>query len=579
MRRSLAVVVAAVPVIAVLVGVSGLAQAPKAGSKAAPEQQVAAAGVAVLGGRDHGQRHAGPERHGQRRTSLDGLPDEDGDGWAALRQPDDRAEAWQHAGSHGGARSLPHLPGRCAGQQADLPADPGTRPARRTHDGHVQDAQGPDHLLLGLRRKGRSGQPVILTFDKLMRGENDPELQTLQGAVGARSVRTPTPGNSKTYGDWPHEDRKKRNKDLEATFPIGSTLAGQHLIEGTYTPKIDFTLPEGQTFMEPVRYASTEVQASGAIALNWNAPARATGYSLGVMAPEKVDDETANIIMWSSAERPATFVMMEHLTPAEVKRLVALKAVLPPSTTNCTVPAEVIKATKNGSMLMFTAFGDEATFIEPARPADPKVTWDQEWFARVSFKAVRMDMISPEGVMDLGAMSGGTASGPRPTPSCRTRSTARSWPSSRPTSRRWPTPSRAADCSGASAARSRNPRPIRAARTSRRSSSGRGICADQRRPRHHRPRLAAHLAHDNRYSTPIPTAPTPSIPSTNKRPPRSSSSRARVTSWGRPGCSRTWMMSPTAYRSTRRCAAAWTSLARDFHPVTIRPSASRHRAR
>ena len=90
-------------------------------------------------------------------------------------------------------------------------------------------------------------------------------------------MRTPTAGNSKTYGDWPNDDQKKRNRDLEATFPLGSTLAGQHLIEGTYTPKIDFTLPDDKTFMEPVRYSSTAVQASGAIALSWNAPARATG--------------------------------------------------------------------------------------------------------------------------------------------------------------------------------------------------------------------------------------------------------------------------------------------------------------
>jgi hypothetical protein len=262
----------------------------------------------------------------------------------------------------------------------------------------------------GCGEKAGPGQPVVLTFDKLMRGENDPELEALQGSVDARAVRTPTPGNSKTYGDWPHEDRKKRNRDLEANFPIGSTLAGPHHIEGTYTSKIDFTLPDDRTFLEPVRYTATSVQASGAVALSWNAQARATGYSLGVMAPEKVDDETANIVMWSSARRPATFVMMEYLTPAEVKRLIDLDAVLPPSTTSCTVPAEVIKATKNGSMLMFTAFGDEATFIHPPRPADPKVTWDQEWFSRVSFKAARMDMISPEGVMDLGAMTGGTPS-------------------------------------------------------------------------------------------------------------------------------------------------------------------------
>ncbi len=63
-------------------------------------------------------------------------------------------------------------------------------------------------------------------------------------------------------------------------------------------------------------------------------------------------------------------------------------------------------------MLMFTAFGDEATFIHPARPADPAVTWDQEWFTRVSFKSTRMDMVSQQGLMDLGMMSRG--GGPAP---------------------------------------------------------------------------------------------------------------------------------------------------------------------
>ena len=222
---------------------------------------------------------------------------------------------------------------------------------------------------------------MVLTFDKLMRGENNPALEALEGSVSARGVRKPEPGNSKTYGDWPHGDRKKKNRGLEATFPTGSTLAGQHVIEGTYSPKIDFTLPADKSFMEAVRYTSTGVLPSGAIGLSWTAPARATGYSLGVMAPERVGDDTANIIMWSSADRPATFIQMEDLTPAEVNRLIGLKAVLPASTTNCAVPAEVVKATKDGSMLMFTAFGDEATFIHPARPADPKVPWDQEWFS------------------------------------------------------------------------------------------------------------------------------------------------------------------------------------------------------
>jgi hypothetical protein len=282
-----------------------------------------------------------------------------------------------------------------------------------------QQPKGQISFYWGCGEKAGPGQPVVLTFDKLLRADNDPELdklteaaEALQASVSARGVRKPSPSNSKTYGDWPHGDRKNRNRDLEATFPSGSTLAGPHGIEGTYTPKIQFTLPAEKTFMEAVRYASTSVLPSGAIAVNWNAVPRATGYSLGVMAPERLNDESANFVMWSSAGRPATYILMEYLTPAEVNRLIGLKAVLPPSTTACTVPAEVVKATKDGSMLMFTAFGDEATFIHPQRPADPKVTWDQEWFTRVGFNSVRMDMISPQGVMDpFAAMSGGAAAG------------------------------------------------------------------------------------------------------------------------------------------------------------------------
>lgn len=408
MRTSLALIAAAVPAIAVSVGMSGLAQAPKAGAKAANEQQVTppesrywvgattGSGMLAMSGMAGGGR---PSIGSMMKMATSGFPTASQTLQLKLGtslSPTGEPEAFHTfpAGSQVNKPIFLHTP---------EPGKPGT-----DAPGAYKTPKGQISFYWGCGEKAGPGQPVILTFDKLMRGENDPEVQALQGAVGARGVRTPSVANSKTYGDWPHGDPRKRNKDLEATFPMGSTLAGQHVIEGTYTTKIDFTLPDDKTFMEPVRYASTAVQPSGAIALTWNGQARATGYSIGVMAPEKVDDESANIVMWSSAERPATFIQMEHLTPAEVKRLVELKAVLPPATTNCAVPAEVVKATKNGSMLMFTAYGDEATFIYPARPADPKVTWDQEWFARVSFKASRMDMISPEGVMDMTAMSGGT---------------------------------------------------------------------------------------------------------------------------------------------------------------------------
>jgi hypothetical protein len=266
----------------------------------------------------------------------------------------------------------------------------------------------------GCGEKAGPGQPVVLTFDKLIRGETDPELKALQGAVAARGVSKPSPGTSKTYGSWPHGDRAGKNRDLQASFAVPSSLAGPHAVDSNYAPtKIEFTLPADKTFMEAVRYTATGVQPSGSIGLGWSAVPRATGYTIGVMAPEKMGDDSANLVMWTSADRPATFVMMEDLAPAEVDRLIGLKAVLPPTTTTCAIPAEVVKATKDGSMLMFSAFGDETTFIYPQRPADVATTWDQDWFARVSFKSTRMDMITAKGVQDMAAMMGGRG-GPGP---------------------------------------------------------------------------------------------------------------------------------------------------------------------
>ena len=412
MRKSLASALAVAT--ALLAGASGMAQVPSAGSKP-QEQQVTppearywmgattGSGMLAMAGMAGGGK---PSMGSMMTMATCGMPTE---GHSILLKLGSTLAA------KGEPEAFHTMPPSAQVNKPIFLQTPEPGVAGTGTPGTYSQPKGQISFYWGCGEKAGPGQPVVLTFDKLVRGENDPALEALEGSVSARGVRKPEPGNSKTYGDWPHGDRKNKNRGLEATFPSGSTLAGQHVIEGTYSPKIDFTLPADKSFMEAVRYTSTGVQPSGAITLSWTAPPRATGYSIGVMAPERMGDDTANIVMWSSAERPATFIVMEDLTPAEVNRLIGLKAVLPAATTNCAVPAEVVKATKDGSMLMFTAFGDEATFIHPARPADPKVPWDQEWFARVSFKSVRMDMISPQGVMDLGAMSGGgTTSGTAP---------------------------------------------------------------------------------------------------------------------------------------------------------------------
>jgi hypothetical protein len=408
MRKALVAAVATAT--ASFAGVSGSAQAAQAGAAAAqqpPQQEITppearywvgattGGGMLAMSGMAGGGK---PSMSSMMRMASGGMPTESrtlelkiGSTLAAAGEP----EVF-HVMPPGAQVNKPIF------LQTPVPGRSGTAP------GSYQQPKGQISFYWGCGEKAGAGQPVVLTFDKLLRGENDPELEALQGSVSARGVRKPTPGNSKTYADWPNEDRKNRNQGLEATFPVGSTLAGPHVIEGNFSPKIEFTLPADKSFMEAVRYTSTGVLPSGAITVSWAATARATGYSLGVMVPERVSDDSASFVMWSSADRPATFIQMEYLTPAEVNRLVGLKAVLPATTTSCTVPAEVVKATREGSMLMFTAYGDEATFIHPTRPPDPKVTWDQEWFTRVGYKSVRMDMISPKGVTDpMAAMAGG----------------------------------------------------------------------------------------------------------------------------------------------------------------------------
>jgi hypothetical protein len=252
------------------------------------------------------------------------------------------------------------------------------------------------------------GQPIVLDFEKLANGQMpDAEL----GGVDANEVRKPTAANSRTYGDWPNS--AKQNQRLEARFPIGASLAGAHTVRGSYTPEINFNV--ARSFMAPVRYTSTAKAASGAIPLAWNAVPRATGYALGIIGGRDGGNQTAEMVLWSSAEQSGTFIMWEDLAPAEVARLIRAKAVLPPTTTSCTVPAEVVaemSKAQSGGMLAFSAFGDQETFIHPPRPADPKVTWDQEWFARVSYKSTRMDMIGADGVTDMAAMMGGRGAAP-----------------------------------------------------------------------------------------------------------------------------------------------------------------------
>ncbi len=241
------------------------------------------------------------------------------------------------------------------------------------------------------------GQPVVIDFAKVAQGQFPPGLF-------ASSASFPpdwriTPGNSKTYGDWPN------GKDIKQVKGDASLL-GEHRVAGNYGPEIKFTLT--QDFMPAITGQSSALP-TGATQLNWNAVNGATGYYAWVFGTTPgPNGQMGDMVWWaSSATQQFGGPLWDWISPSAVQKLIAQKVVMPPSQTSCTVPAEVKKSAGEFMMGSLYAYGPEANFAFPPRPADPKVMWKPDWTARVRYRANTMWML---GGPAMGAgMSGANA--------------------------------------------------------------------------------------------------------------------------------------------------------------------------
>ena len=99
------------------------------------------------------------------------------------------------------------------------------------------------------------------------------------------------------------------------------------------------------------------------------------------------------MVTWSSSEvQEMGQVLMDYIPPAEVERLIREKVVMPPQTTDCTVPAGIFKG--ESSMFNFIAYGNELNLVHPPRPRDIKQVWEQEWAVKLRLKSTAMTMLS-----------------------------------------------------------------------------------------------------------------------------------------------------------------------------------------
>lgn len=237
-----------------------------------------------------------------------------------------------------------------------------------------QKPKGRMLVFWGCGEHAPKGQPVVIDFSKLSKGQVPPGLWT---AAVARDWG-PTSANSRTFARWPSEDRKYVKPD--------SSLAGAHRIASNYAPEIAFTLTKD--FMPPIRL-TTRNGASGSSTLNWTSVPGATGYLAFLFGGKQGSDgEMSDMVMWtSSASRQFGGGLSDWLSPSQVASLVRDRVVLAPTVTSCVVPAEVKKAGPDFRAGTLTAFGPQEDFSRPPRPAEAGKPWNLEWTARIRHRS------------------------------------------------------------------------------------------------------------------------------------------------------------------------------------------------
>jgi hypothetical protein len=262
-----------------------------------------------------------------------------------------------------------------------------TGPAERPQQGQLPS--GKLYLFWGCGEHAPAGQPVVVDFAKMARGQVPPNL--LASGVNLPEDWRITPRNSKTFGEWPNPKSPKQ-------VPSSASLRGGHRIAGNYSPEIAFTLDHD--FM-PALQPKSSAMASGAYGLNWNGLPEATGYYAWAMGAKDMGRGQANEMVWWTSASTQQFggSLWDWLSPGAVAKLVAAKTVMPPSQTSCTVPAEVTKLGGQNMMLNMYAYGPQSEFAYPPRPANSKAVWKPQWIARVRFRANSMIML---GMPDMG---------------------------------------------------------------------------------------------------------------------------------------------------------------------------------
>ena len=293
------------------------------------------------------------------------------------------------------------LPAAKMGKSVPLLGDAPGKPAKPDRDYDPRAMEKPKGRLLmfwGCYTKAPKGQPFIIDFAKMptaqMPANMPAQMRGYQAAAAARDANAAW---------WPNGQNGKQPKS-------GSSLRGEHRIASMFTPEIKFSVMND--YMASLKVNTSE--QLGAIFLKWNNVPTATGYVAWAMGGMERAGQGGDVVMWTSANTRDGNVGMDWLAPAEVQPQVAARNILPPTQTNCSIPAEA-KAAAGGMMFgSMNAFGPEENFAFPPKPADPKAVWNIDWTAKVRFRAFSSFMTGMGAMGGAGGAQGEPARKPKP---------------------------------------------------------------------------------------------------------------------------------------------------------------------
>lgn len=287
-----------------------------------------------------------------------------------------------------GAPKADHFMPAGARLGASVPLETPTRSTGEALPANFQQPKGRLLLYWGCGAKAGPGQPVVIDFARIAKGQTPPGLFSAKVPADLG----PMLSNSRSFGQWPNGLKSK-------SISAQSSLIGQHRIAGTYSPEIAFGLD--QDFMDGLRVRSN-ANPDGSTNLSWQGLGNATGYHAWVMGGKDMGKDGGDMVWWSSsASQEFGGGLWSWLSPSTVSRLIGQKIVMPTTQTSCTVPAEVKKAAGDMMMGFLYAYGPEANFAFPERPKDPKVAWKPKWTAKVRYRSMATFMPGMPSMSDM----------------------------------------------------------------------------------------------------------------------------------------------------------------------------------